>query len=72
MSYEMRFSADSADAVIAALNNGIDFHLSPDRSQDGMMPNPTVEVVPEPSTALLFGSAGMLLLLRRRRVADPQ
>ena len=34
------------------------------------MPDPQVQVVPEPSSALLVGSAGMLLLLRRRRGSD--
>jgi len=66
MSYEMRFALDS-DAnqeVIDALENGIDFHLSPDRGQNGIVPP---AVVPEPSAALLIGAAGMLCLLRRRR-----
>lgn len=67
MSYEMRFELDPVanQFLIDSLENGIDFHLSPDRSGDGLLP-PLV-VIPEPNVMVLIGSAGVLLLLRRRR-----
>lgn len=62
MSVEMQFALDPVKnaAVIAAARNGLDFHLSPDR---GLIP----DLVPEPSTTLLFGLLSVMGLLRRKR-----
>jgi len=62
MSVEMQFRLDPVqnEAVVAAARNGINFHLSPDR---GLIP----ELVPEPTTSLLFGVLATLSLLRRKR-----
>lgn len=67
MSYEMMFELDPVanQLVIDSLANGIDFHLSPDRGGAGLLP-PAI-VIPEPSVMGLIGSAGIILLLRRRR-----
>ncbi len=62
MSVEMQFALDPTQnaALIAAVRNGIDFHLSPDR---GLIP----ALVPEPSTTLLFSIVSAIGLLRRKR-----
>jgi len=62
MSVEMKFALDPVKnaQVVAAARNGLDFHLSPDR---GLIP----QLVPEPSTTLLFGLLSTIGLFRRKR-----
>lgn len=62
MSVEMQFALDPAknQLILDAARNGLDFHLSPDR---GLIP----DLVPEPSSTLLFGLLATLGLLRRKR-----
>jgi len=62
MSVELQFALDPVknQAIIDAARNGLNFHLSPDR---GLIP----DLVPEPSTTMLFGLLSTIGLLRRKR-----
>jgi hypothetical protein len=62
MSVELQFALDPVknQLILDAARNGLNFHLSPDR---GLIP----DLVPEPSTTMLFGLLSAIGLLRRRR-----